>query len=68
MDSIPLILFLLVFILILFGYPVALTLGGISILAGLFFLIKTTRIPWGHKGHQLASVFHNWDQIVVRAE
>ena len=37
MDSIPLILFLLVFILILFGYPVALTLGGISILAGLFF-------------------------------
>ena len=37
MDSIPLILFLLVFILILFGYPVALTLGGISILSGLFF-------------------------------
>ena len=37
MDSIPLILFLLVFILILFGYPVALTLGGISILAGLLF-------------------------------
>ncbi len=37
MDSIPLILFLLVFILILFGYPVALTLGGISILTGLFF-------------------------------
>ena len=37
MDSIPLILFLLVFILILFGYPVALTLGGVSILAGLLF-------------------------------
>jgi|TARA_B100000902_G_scaffold399278_1_gene469393 tripartite ATP-independent transporter DctM subunit len=37
MDSIPLILFLLVFILILFGYPVALTLGGMSILAGLLF-------------------------------
>ena len=37
MDSIPLILFPLVFILILFGYPVALTLGGMSILAGLLF-------------------------------
>ncbi len=37
MDSIPIILFLLVFILILFGYPVALTLGGISIIAGLIF-------------------------------
>tara|TARA_B100000287_G_scaffold302954_1_gene286099 strand:+ start:6530 stop:7855 length:1326 start_codon:yes stop_codon:yes gene_type:complete len=37
MDSIPIILFLLVFILILFGYPIALTLGGISIIAGLLF-------------------------------
>ena len=37
MDSIPIILFLIVFILILFGYPVALTLGGVSILAGLIF-------------------------------
>ncbi len=37
MDSIPIILFLLVFILILLGYPVALTLGGISIIAGLLF-------------------------------
>ena len=37
MDSIPIILFLLVIILILFGYPVALTLGGISVLAGLLF-------------------------------
>ncbi len=37
MDSLPILLFLLVFILILFGYPVALTLGGISILAGLIF-------------------------------
>ena len=37
MDSIPIILFLIVFILILFGYPVALTLGGISVLAGLIF-------------------------------
>ena len=37
MDSIPIILFLLVFILILLGYPVALTLGGISVIAGLLF-------------------------------
>ena len=37
MDSLPIILFLLVFVLILFGYPVALTLGGISIIAGLIF-------------------------------
>lgn len=37
MDSIPIILFLLVFVLILLGYPVALTLGGISIIAGLIF-------------------------------
>ena len=37
MDSIPIILFLVVFVLILFGYPVALTLGGISVLAGLIF-------------------------------
>ena len=37
MDSIPIILFLLVFVLILLGYPVALTLGGISIIAGLLF-------------------------------
>ena len=37
MDSIPIILFLIVFIMILFGYPVALTLGGISVLAGLIF-------------------------------
>ena len=37
MDSTPIILFLLVFILILLGYPVAMTLGGISIIAGLLF-------------------------------
>ena len=37
MDSIPIILFLIVFVMILFGYPVALTLGGISVLAGLIF-------------------------------
>lgn len=33
----PLILFAAVFVLILFGYPVAFTLGGFSILAGLWF-------------------------------
>ena len=36
-EYIPLILFALVFILILFGYPVALVLGGISIVSGLLF-------------------------------
>ena len=37
MESVALILFVAVFILILFGYPVALTLGGVSIIAGLIF-------------------------------
>jgi|TARA_B110000438_G_scaffold128684_1_gene124973 tripartite ATP-independent transporter DctM subunit len=37
MDYIPLILFGLVFLLILFGYPVALTLGGVSVIAGIIF-------------------------------
>ncbi len=37
MDSIPIILFLIIFILILLGYPVALTLGGISVITGLIF-------------------------------
>ena len=37
MDSIPIILFIVIFFLILFGYPVALTLGGVSIIAGLIF-------------------------------
>jgi len=36
-EHIPLILFALVFILILFGYPVALVLGGISVISGLLF-------------------------------
>lgn len=36
-DYLPLILFGLVFIIILFGYPVAFTLGGISIIAGVLF-------------------------------
>jgi len=36
-EYIPLILFTLVFILILFGYPVALVLGGISVISGLLF-------------------------------
>ncbi|WKN41876.1 TRAP transporter large permease [Tunicatimonas pelagia] len=35
-DALPLILFLLIFILILFGFPVAFTLGGVSVLLGLF--------------------------------
>lgn len=37
MEGIALILFIGVIILILFGYPVAITLGGISVLAGLIF-------------------------------
>ncbi len=36
-EYIPLLLFALVFVLILFGYPVALTLGGISVIAGIIF-------------------------------
>jgi tripartite ATP-independent transporter DctM subunit len=35
-EYLPIILFGVIFILILFGYPVAFTLGGISILVGLF--------------------------------
>jgi len=35
-EGLPIILFFLVFILILKGYPVAFTLGGVSILVGLF--------------------------------
>ena len=34
-EYLPLLLFALLFILILFGYPVAFTLGGLSILVGL---------------------------------
>ena len=36
-EYIHLILFALIFILILFGYPVALVLGGISVISGLLF-------------------------------
>ena len=36
-EALPLILFLSIFILILFGYPVALTLGGLSVLFGLAY-------------------------------
>ncbi|PIB36322.1 C4-dicarboxylate ABC transporter [Reichenbachiella sp. 5M10] len=49
-DYLPLLLFALVFILILFGYPVAFTLGGLSILAGVimydmdFFYLLSLRI------------------------
>lgn len=35
-EYLPLILFGVIFILILFGYPVAFTLGGISVLVGIF--------------------------------
>ncbi|MEQ9403302.1 MAG: TRAP transporter large permease subunit [Cyclobacteriaceae bacterium] len=35
-EYLPIILFGVIFLLILFGYPVAFTLGGISILVGLF--------------------------------
>ena len=35
-EYLPIILFAIIFLLILFGYPVAFTLGGISILVGLF--------------------------------
>jgi len=38
MEIIALILFVLIFILILFGYPVALTLGGLSTIVGLIFV------------------------------
>ena len=37
-DFLPFLLFGLVFILILFGYPVAFTLGGVSVIFGLIFL------------------------------
>lgn len=35
-EYLPIILFVAIFLLILFGYPVAFTLGGVSILVGLF--------------------------------
>ncbi|UXP34136.1 TRAP transporter large permease subunit [Reichenbachiella agarivorans] len=50
LDYLPLLLFALVFILILFGYPVAFTLGGLSVIAGLiiydvdFFYLLSLRI------------------------
>ncbi|MCV9389225.1 TRAP transporter large permease [Reichenbachiella ulvae] len=49
-DYLPLLLFALVFVLILFGYPVAFTLGGLSVLAGViiydldFFYLLSLRI------------------------
>lgn len=50
MEYLPLLLFALVFVLILFGFPVAFTLGGLSILVGLllydidFFYLLSLRI------------------------
>ena len=38
MEVFALVLFLLIFILILFGYPVAFTLGGLSVITGYIFL------------------------------
>ncbi|WP_109832086.1 TRAP transporter large permease [Reichenbachiella versicolor] len=49
-EYLPLLLFAIVFVLILFGYPVALTLGGLSVIAGLiiydidFFYLLSLRI------------------------
>lgn len=49
-EYLPIILFALVFVLILFGYPVAFTLGGLSIIAGVivfdvdFFYLLSLRI------------------------
>ncbi len=49
-EYVPFILFGLVFLLILFGYPVAFTLGGLSVIAGLiyfdtnFFYLLSLRI------------------------
>jgi tripartite ATP-independent transporter DctM subunit len=37
-ETLPFLLFGLVFLLILFGYPVAFTLGGVSVVFGLIFL------------------------------
>ncbi len=52
MESMPLILFLVIFALLLFGYPVAFTLGGVSFILGYltfgmdFFHLLPLRI-WG---------------------
>ena len=49
-DALPFILFLSIFILILFGFPVAFTLGGVSVLFGLavfgpdFFYLLALRV------------------------
>ena len=51
-EVMPLILFIMLFILLLMGYPVAFTLGGVSILLGMmtfgtnFFNLLPLRI-WG---------------------
>ncbi len=50
MEYLPIILFAVIFLLILFGYPVAFTLGGISVLVGLivfdidFFYLLSLRV------------------------
>ena len=51
-EAMPLILFLVLFILLMFGFPVAFTLGGVSILMGVatfgfnFFNLLPLRV-WG---------------------
>ena len=51
-EAMPLILFLVLFLVLLMGYPVAFTLGGVSVLLGLmtfgadFFNLLPLRI-WG---------------------
>ena len=42
MEILAILLFLSIFILILYGYPVAFTLGGISIVYALCFLDPST--------------------------
>ncbi len=50
MEYLPLILFALIFVLILFGFPVAFTLGGLSVLVGVwvfdidFFYLLSLRV------------------------
>ena len=51
-ESMPLLLFLVLFVLMLFGFPVAFTLGGVSVLMGVmtfgfdFFNLLPLRV-WG---------------------
>ena len=61
-EALPIILFALIFILILFGYPVAFTLGGISVIFGLiifdvnFFYLLSLRIYGTMENYVLLAV------------